>query len=173
MIAHFRCTLLLQEISPVVLGIDYLQRHGSLISLLTDQLHFTNSSPNNAEQPMNVNRIYHAYTPPMHVPKPYHPHSRNTVPPKPYHVINTAPVTIPARTNTIMTIRCNLPCSRNYLFEPWAQCFEYQPVHCTPVIMLQIAHYLSSLLIIVTVMLHPSTVMSEPWRKSENLTEVP
>ena len=45
-----------------------------------------------------------------------------TVPPNQhYHVINTAPVTIPARTNTIMTIPCTLPRSRNYLFEPSKQ----------------------------------------------------
>ena len=67
----------------VVLGIDFLQRHGGIIS---------------------------------------------------HHAINTAPVTIPGRTNTIMTIPCTLLCSGNYLNEPSAQNFADHPVHCTPVI---------------------------------------
>ena len=68
-------------------------------------------------------------------PTPYHSYPSITVPPNhPYHVINTAPVTIPARTNTIMTIPYTLPCSRNCLFESLAQDFADHPVHCTPVI---------------------------------------
>ena len=71
----------------------------------------------------------------MHTPNPYHPHSRITVPPnQPYHIIDTAPVTIPARTNTIMTIPCTLPRSGNYLFQPSKQHFIDHPVHYTPVI---------------------------------------
>ena len=71
----------------------------------------------------------------MHTPTPYHPHSLITVPPnQPYHVINTAPVTIPARTNTIMTIPCTLPRSRNYLFEQSKQHFVDHPVQYTPAI---------------------------------------
>ena len=106
-------------------------------------------------------------------PTPYHSYPSITVPPNhPYHVINTAPVTIPARTNTIMTIPYTLPCSRNCLFESLAQDFADHPVHCTPVIMLQMATYPSTLLIIVIVtLLYPSTLMSKPWKKSKNQTE--
>ena len=73
--------------------------------------------------------------PPVHSPNTYHPYSRITVhPSKPYHIINTGPVIIPARTNTIMTIPCALPHSRNYLFDPRKQSFVDQPVQHTPVI---------------------------------------
>ena len=66
---------------------------------------------------------------------PYHPHSHITIPPdQPYHVINTGQVTIPPRTNTIMTIPCTLPHSGNYLFEPSQQHFVDHPVQYTPVI---------------------------------------
>ena len=66
---------------------------------------------------------------------PYHPHSHITVPSyQPYHVINTAPVTIPPRTNTIMTVLCTLPHSGNYLFELSQQHFVDHPVQYTPVI---------------------------------------
>ena len=62
-------------------------------------------------------------------------HSRITVHPnQSYHMINTEPVTIPARTNTIMTIACALFCSENYFFEPSKQHFVDQPVQYTPVI---------------------------------------
>ena len=73
--------------------------------------------------------------PPVHTPNTYHPYSRITVhPSKPYRIINTGPVIIPARTNTIMTIPCALPHSRNYLFDPRKQSFVDQPVQHTPVI---------------------------------------
>ena len=85
--------------------------------------------------PINAHHIYSTYAPPMHTPTPYHPHSRITAPlSQPYHVINTAPVTILARTNTIMTIPCTLRCSRNYLFELLKQHFVDHPVQYTPVI---------------------------------------
>ena len=120
---------------PVALGIDFLQTRGGIISFPTNQLYPTTSSPTPADQPINTNRIYNMYTPPIHAPTPYHSHPSITVPPNhPYHVINTAPVTIPARRNTIMTIPYTLPCSRNYLFESSAQNFADHPVHCTPVI---------------------------------------
>ena len=62
------------------------------------------------------------------------PSLHNCIPQPSYRVINTAPVTNPARTNTIMTIPCTLPRPVNYLFEPSAQNFADHPVHCTPVI---------------------------------------
>ena len=135
---------------PVVLGINFLQRHVGIISFPTKQLYLTNSSPKTVDKAINANRIYNTYIPAMHIPKPYHPHSRITFTPKPYHVINTEPVTIPARTNTIMTIPCTLPRSWNYLSEPSAQHFVDQPVHCTPVTMLQMTTYPSTLLMVVT-----------------------
>ena len=71
----------------------------------------------------------------MNTLTPYHPHTHITVfPDQPYHVINTAPVTIPPRTNTIMTIPCTLPHTENYLFEPSHQYFVDHPVQYTPVI---------------------------------------
>ena len=114
---------------PVVLGIDFLRTYGGIISFPTNQLYLTTSSPKPADQPLNTNRIYNTYTQSIHAPTSYHPHPRITVPPKhSYHVINTAPVTIPARTNTIMTIPCTLPRSGNYLFEPSAQNFADHPL---------------------------------------------
>ena len=129
--------MLVQEISisPVVLGIDFLQTHGGIISFPTNQLYLTTSSPTPTDHPINNNHIYNAYIPPIHAPTPYHPHPHiSLLPNHPYHVINTTPVIIPARTNTIMTIPCTLPCFGNYLFEPSAQNFADHPVHCTPVI---------------------------------------
>ena len=117
---------------PVVLGVDFLQTHGGIISFPTKQLYLTTSSPTPTDHPIITstmitspyNHIYNAYTPPIHTPTPSHPHPHITVPLNhPYHVINTAPVIIPARTNTIMTIPCTLPRSGNYLFEPSAQNF--------------------------------------------------
>ena len=100
---------------PVVLGIDFLQTHGGIISFPTNQLYLTTSAPTPADQPINTNHIYNTYTPPIHAPTQYHSHLHVTVTPNhPYHVINTAPVIIPARTNTIMTLPCTLPRSGNY-----------------------------------------------------------
>ena len=177
MITHFRCNLLLQDIIlfPVVLGIDFLYTHGGIISFPTNQLYLTTSPPTPADQPINTNHIYNAYTLPTHAPTPHHPHTRITVPSNhTYHVINTAPVIIPARTNTIMTIPCTLPHSGNYLFEPSARNFADHPVHCTPVIInAAMTTYLSTSLIIVTVtLLYPNTLMSEPWKKSKNHIEI-
>ena len=133
MTTHFRCNLLLQEISflPVVLGIDFLQTHGGIISFPTNQLYLTTSSPKPADQPINANRIYNTYTPPIHTLKPYHPHSRISAPPKPYEVINTAPVAIPSKTDAIMTIHCILHRFINFLFELSKQHFADQPVEST------------------------------------------
>ena len=66
---------------PVVLGIDFLQTHGGIISFPTNQLYLTTTCPKPADQPINTNRIYNTYTPPIHAPTPYHPHPRITVPP--------------------------------------------------------------------------------------------
>ena len=107
-------------------------------------------------------------------PTPYNSYPSITVPPNhPYHVINTAPVTIPARTNTIMTIPYTLPCSRNCLFESLAQDFADHPVHCTPVIINAAngnlpVHFINHS---DREVVYPSTLMSKPWKKSKNQTE--
>ena len=53
---------------PVILGIDFLQTHGGIISFPTNQLYLITSSPKPADQPINANRIYSTYTPPIHAP---------------------------------------------------------------------------------------------------------
>ena len=65
----------------VVLGINFLQIHGGIISFPTNQLYLTTSSSTPADQPINPNRIYNTYTPPIHAPTSHHPHPRITVPP--------------------------------------------------------------------------------------------
>ena len=71
----------------------------------------------------------------MHTPNPYHPRSPIIlVICQPCHITNSAPVTIPARTNTIMTIPCALSHSGNYLFKTSKQQFVDHPVQYTPVI---------------------------------------
>ena len=120
---------------PIVLGTDFLQTHNGIISFLTNQLYLTNFSPKPTASPINVNLMYNTYAPPMHILTPCHPHSHITVSSdQPYHIINTAPVTMPSRTNTIMTIPCTLPRSGNYLFQPSQQHFVDQPVQYTSVI---------------------------------------
>ena len=120
---------------PVVLGTDFLQTDGGIISFPTNQLYLTNPSPKPADPPINVDHIHNTYTPPIHTPNTNHPSSCLTLHPKqPYHKINTEPVTIPARANTVMTIPCTLPCSGNSLLEPLKQYFVNQPVQYTPVI---------------------------------------
>ena len=125
---HFECNLLLQEISfslwdwelifcrnLVELSVLQLTSYTSLTPLLNPQIHLS----------MPIISTTHTH----------HPYSRITVHPnQPYHVINTEPSTIPARTNTIMTIPCALPRSRNFLFEPSKQHFVNQPAQHTPVI---------------------------------------
>ena len=49
-----------------------------------------------------------------------------------------------------MTITCTLPHSGKYLYEPSAQHFVDQPVHCTALIILEMTNYPSTLFIIVT-----------------------
>ena len=66
---------------PEILGIDFLQIHGGIISFPTNQLYLTTSSSTPADQPINPNRIYNTYTPPIHAPTSHHPHPRITVPP--------------------------------------------------------------------------------------------
>ena len=120
---------------PVVLGIDFLQTDGGIISFPINQLYLTNPSPKPADPPINADHILNTYTPPIHTPNTNHPSSRLTVHPnQPYHKINTEPVTIPARANAVMTVPCTLPCSGNSLFEPLKQYFVNQPVQYTPVI---------------------------------------
>ena len=120
---------------PVVLGIDFLQTHGGIINFPTNQLYLTNPSPKPTDRPINTNHIHNTYTPPIHKPNTYHSSSRLTVHPNPsYHAVITARVTIPTRTNIIMTIPCTLPHSGNYLFEPSAQSFADQPVESKPAI---------------------------------------
>ena len=100
----------------VVLGIGFLKTHGGVISFSTNQLYLTNPSPKPNESPISTNN---PYTPPMHTPNTYHPHSRTCVQPnQPCHIINIGPVTIPPRTNTIMTIPCALPRSISVHYTP-------------------------------------------------------
>ena len=85
--------------------------------------------------PINADHIHNTYTPTIHMPNTYHSSSRLTVHTnQPNHKINTEPVTIPARVNTIMTNPCTFPRSANSLFEPLKQHFADQPVGSTPVI---------------------------------------
>ena len=98
-----------------------------------------------------LNQPNHPYTPTTHTTHAHTqhiPHIHTSAPPnqschiidicnKPLHIIigiYNEPLTIPPRENTIMTIPCVFPCSRNYLFEPSSQHFFKQPVHFTPVI---------------------------------------
>ena len=66
---------------PEILGIDFLQIHGGIISFPTNQLYLTTSSCTPADQPIDPNRIYNTYTPPIHASTSHHPHPRITVPP--------------------------------------------------------------------------------------------
>ena len=85
--------------------------------------------------PINADHIHNTYTPLIHTPNTYHSSSHLTVYPNPpYHKINTEPVTIPARVNTMMTNPCTLPHSGNSLFELSKQHFADQPVESTLVI---------------------------------------
>ena len=84
---------------------------------------------------INADHIYNTYTSPIHMPNTYHSSSSLTVHTNPpYHRVNTEPVTIPARVNTMMTNPCTLPHSGNSLFELSKQHFADQPVESTPVI---------------------------------------
>ena len=114
----FRVQLIVTRNIPftVVLGIGFLKTHGGVISFSTNQLYLTNPSPKPNESPISTNN---PYTPPMHTPNTYHPHSRTCVQPnQPCHIINIGPVTIPPRTNTIMTIPCALPRSISVHYTP-------------------------------------------------------
>ena len=85
--------------------------------------------------PINADHIHNKYTPPIHTPNTYHSSSRLTVHiNQPYRKINTEPVTIPAKVNTIITNPCTLSRSGNSLFELSKQHFADQPVESTPVI---------------------------------------
>ena len=114
---------------PVVLGTGFLQTHSETISFPTNQLYLTNPSPKPADPPINANHIHNTYTPPVHLPNTYHPQSRITVHPnQPCHITNIELVTIPAKTNPIMTIPCTFSHSGNYLFKPSNKHFFDQPV---------------------------------------------
>ena len=87
---------------PVVLGIDFLQTHGGVMSFPTKQLYLTNPSPKPTESPLKNSHTQNPYTPSMHPPNTYHPHPRtSTKPNQPYHIISNEPVTIPPRANTV------------------------------------------------------------------------
>ena len=84
---------------------------------------------------INADHIHNTYTPPIHTPNKYHSSSHLTVHTnQPNHKINTEPVIIPARVNTMMTNPCTFPRSRNSLFELPKQHFADQPVESAPVI---------------------------------------
>ena len=84
--------------------------------------------------PINADHIHNTYTLPIHTPNTYHSSSRLTVHTnQPNHKINTEPVTIPARVNTMMTNPCTLPLSGNSIFELSKQHFAHYPVESTPV----------------------------------------
>ena len=120
---------------PEVLGIDFLQTHGGIVSFPTNQLYLTDFSPKPTDPPINTSHIQNTYTSPIHTPNTYHSCKRITVHPNsPYHIINTEPVFMPARVNTMITISCTLPRSRNPLFELLKQHFADQQVESTPVI---------------------------------------
>lgn len=67
----------------VILGINFLQRHGVFIMFPTHQLYLSNSSLKTVDQPIKPNRIYNTYISPVHVPNPYHPLSCVTISPIP------------------------------------------------------------------------------------------
>ena len=115
--------------------IDFLQTQSEIISFPNNQLYLNNPSLQPIDPPINTHQANETHTQPMYTPNAYHTHQCLTLHPKqPYHKINTEPVTIPARANTVMTIPCTLPCSGNSLLEPLKQYFVNQPVQYTPVI---------------------------------------
>ena len=119
---------------PVVLGIDFLQTHGGIISFPTNHLYLTNPPPKSTEPPIHTNHKHHPHILPTHTPNTYHPYTATSPQPnQPYHIISNQSLTIPPRANTIMTIPCALPRSGNYLFKPSAQHFVEQPAHYIPV----------------------------------------
>ena len=84
---------------------------------------------------INADHIHNTYTPPIHTSNTYHSSSHLTVYTNPpYHKINTEPVTIPAKVNTMITNPSTLSRSRNSLFKLSKQHFGNQPVESTPVI---------------------------------------
>ena len=85
--------------------------------------------------PINADHIHNTYTPPIHLPNTYHSSSRLTFyTNQPNHKINTEPVTIPVRVNTMMTNPCTLPRFGNSLLELPKQHIADQPVESTPAI---------------------------------------
>ena len=135
MITYFRCKLLLREISFSLWHWESTSRKHVVELSVFQRTSYTPLPP--LPHPPTSLSIPIASTICTH-----HPYTPQTIPfssqhnctPQPsLHLINTAPVTIPARRNTIMTISYTLPCSRNYLFESSAQNFADHPVHCTPV----------------------------------------
>ena len=107
------------------------------------------------------------------MPNTYHPSSRLTVHHnQPYHIVNTEPVTLTTKANTMMTVPCTLPRSGNSLFEMLKQHFVKQPSQYTPVIINAENETLPIHFTVTMKLLHPSKVMSEPWRKSKNQTKI-
>ena len=119
---------------PVVLGSDFLQTHGGVMSFPTKQLYLTNPSPKPTESPLNNSHTQNPYTPSMHPPNTYHPHPRtSTKPNQPYHIISNEPVTIPPRANTMNHPLCPSAFQKLLIRTVWTA-FVGQPVHYTPVI---------------------------------------
>ena len=85
--------------------------------------------------PINADHIHNTYTPSIHTPNTYLSSSHLTVHTnQPNRKINTKPIIIPARVNTMMTNPCILPRSRNSLFKLPKQHFADQPVEFKSVI---------------------------------------
>ena len=96
---------------------------------------FADQTDNKYISSIPTNHMHKTYTSPTHTSNTYLQQLRISVHPnRSYPIISTEPVTIPARTNTIMTTRFALPHSKNSLFESSQEHFVDQPVQCTPAI---------------------------------------
>ena len=125
--------------------------------------------------PINADHIHNTYTPSIHTPNTYLSSSHLTVHTnQPNHKINTKPIIIPARVNTMMTNPCILPRSRNSLFKLPKQHFADQPVEFKSVIINAENYNLPVHFINHSDrdIVYPSTLMSEPWKKSKNQAEI-
>ena len=95
----------------VVLRIDFLPIHGGVISFPTNQLYLTNPSPKPVDSSVNTNHLHNTHThhPCTHLTHTSHTHASLSTPNRPSPIISIEPVTIPARTNIIMTTLCAHP----------------------------------------------------------------
>ena len=100
-----------------VLRIDFLRIHGWVISFPTNQLYLTNPSPKPVDSSVNTNHLHNTHThhPCTHLTHTSHTHASLSTPNRPSPIISIEPVTIPARTNIIMTTPCAHPRSIAYL----------------------------------------------------------